>query len=65
MKKVIVIGMGNVGTTFVNIALARGLQANFVFVDKNEEICQAHVHDFQDMIAIMPRNNFFHKTSVI
>lgn len=65
MKKIIVIGMGNVGTTFVNIALARGLQANFVFVDKNEEICQAHVHDFQDMIALMPRNNSTFKVGTL
>lgn len=57
MKKIIVIGMGNVGTTFVNIAVARGLQAEFVFIDKNEALCEAHAHDFQDMVALMPRNN--------
>lgn len=57
MKKIIVVGMGNVGTTYVNIAVARGLQAEFVFVDKNEAICEAHAHDFQDMISIMSRNN--------
>ncbi|WP_029512500.1 lactate/malate family dehydrogenase [Mycoplasmopsis iners] len=57
MKKIIVVGMGNVGTIFVNIAIARGMQAEWIFVDKNEEICQAHAHDFQDMIALMPRNN--------
>ncbi|MBN0919029.1 lactate/malate family dehydrogenase [[Mycoplasma] gypis] len=57
MKKIIVVGMGNVGFTFTNIAVSRGLQANYVFVDMNEDICEAHAHDFQDMVALMPRNN--------
>ncbi|KKB26975.1 L-lactate dehydrogenase [Mycoplasmopsis meleagridis] len=65
MQKIIIVGMGNVGATFVNIALARGMQAEFVFVDKNEEICNAHIHDFQDMVALMPRNNSTFRTGTL
>ncbi|MGX9358350.1 lactate/malate family dehydrogenase [Mycoplasma sp. 128] len=57
MKKIIVVGMGNVGFTFVNIAVSRGLQANYVFADLNEEVCVAHARDFEDQVALMPRNN--------
>ncbi|AIA29370.1 L-lactate dehydrogenase [Mycoplasmopsis californica] len=56
MKKIIVIGMGNVGFTYVNISVARGIEAQWVFVDKNEEIAYAHAKDFSDMVSIMPRN---------
>ncbi|MBZ4195558.1 lactate/malate family dehydrogenase [Mycoplasma tauri] len=56
MKKIIVVGLGNVGFTYVNIAIARGIQAQWVFVDKNEETSEAHIHDFQDMVSIMPKN---------
>lgn len=56
MKKIIVIGLGNVGFTFVNVSVCRGLQAEWVFVDKSEEIAYAHAKDFSDMVSIMPRN---------
>ncbi|WP_029608967.1 lactate/malate family dehydrogenase [Mycoplasma simbae] len=56
MKKIIVVGMGNVGFTYVNIAVCRGLEAQWVFVDRNEDISIAHAKDFSDMVAIMPRN---------
>lgn len=57
MKKIVVVGMGNVGFTYVTIAISRGLQAEWVFVDKNAEISDAHAHDFADMVSLMPRNN--------
>ncbi|MGY5139551.1 lactate/malate family dehydrogenase [Mycoplasmopsis gallinarum] len=57
MKKIVVVGMGNVGFTYVNIAVARGLQAEWILVDKRMEIAEAHAHDFEDMVALMPRNN--------
>ncbi|MCU4116901.1 L-lactate dehydrogenase [Mycoplasma zalophi] len=57
MKKIIVVGLGNVGYTFVNISIARGVEAEWVFVDKNNDITEAHAHDFEDMVSLMPRNN--------
>ncbi|MBU4690558.1 L-lactate dehydrogenase [Mycoplasma sp. ES3157-GEN-MYC] len=56
MKKIIVVGLGNVGFTYVNISVCRGLEAEWVFVDKSEDIALAHAKDFSDMVAIMPRN---------
>ncbi|VEU77867.1 lactate/malate family dehydrogenase [Mycoplasmopsis columbinasalis] len=56
MKKIVVIGLGNVGITFTTIAVTRGLEAEYVFIDKNENVCEAHAHDLQDMVALMPRN---------
>ncbi|WP_029513745.1 lactate/malate family dehydrogenase [Mycoplasmopsis primatum] len=56
MKKIVVVGLGNVGFTYTNIAVARGIQAEWIFVDKNDEVADAHAHDFQDMVSLMPRN---------
>lgn len=56
MKKIIVVGLGNVGFTYVNISVARGIEAEWVFVDKNEDIALAHAIDFSDMVSILPRN---------
>lgn len=56
MKKIIVVGLGNVGFTYINTSVARGLEAEWVLVDKNVQIAEAHAHDFQDMVSLMPRN---------
>lgn len=56
MKKIIVVGLGNVGFTYINIAVCRGLEAEWILVDKNEDIAIAHAKDFSDMVSIMPRN---------
>ncbi|QJG66868.1 lactate/malate family dehydrogenase [Mycoplasma phocoenae] len=56
MKKIVVIGLGNVGFTYVNVSVARGIEAEWVFIDKNKDLCDAHAHDFQDMVAVLPRN---------
>ncbi|QSF13745.1 L-lactate dehydrogenase [Mycoplasma sp. Mirounga ES2805-ORL] len=65
MKKIIVVGLGNVGFTYVTISVARGLQAEWIFVDKNQEVADAHAHDFQDMVALMPRNNSTFRTGTL
>lgn len=56
MKKIIVVGLGNVGFTYINTSVARGLEAEWVLVDKNVQIAEAHAHDFEDMVSLMPRN---------
>lgn len=56
MKKIIVVGLGNVGFTYINTSVARGLEAEWVLVDKNVQIAEAHAHDFYDMVSLMPRN---------
>ncbi|UTW25974.1 lactate/malate family dehydrogenase [Mycoplasmopsis bovis] len=56
MKKIIVVGLGNVGFTYINTSVARGLEAEWVLVDKKCQIAEAHAHDFEDMVSLMPRN---------
>ncbi|QSF13531.1 L-lactate dehydrogenase [Mycoplasma sp. Mirounga ES2805-ORL] len=56
MNKIVVIGLGNVGFTYINIALSKGVEAEWVLVDKNEDLCIAHAHDFEDMLSINPNN---------
>ncbi|WP_192439157.1 lactate/malate family dehydrogenase [Mycoplasmopsis bovis] len=56
MKKIIVVGLGNVGFIYINTSVARGLEAEWVLVDKNVQIAEAHAHDFEDMVSLMPRN---------
>ncbi|QJR44241.1 lactate/malate family dehydrogenase [Mycoplasma miroungirhinis] len=65
MKKIIVVGLGNVAYTFVNISIARGTQAEWVFVDKNNDVAEAHAHDFEDMVSLMPRNNSTFRTGTL
>ncbi|MCS4536785.1 MULTISPECIES: lactate/malate family dehydrogenase [unclassified Mycoplasma] len=65
MKKIIVIGLGNVGFTYVNIAVARGLEAQWIFVDRNEDIAFAHAKDFSDMVSILPRNGSTFKVGTL
>lgn len=57
MRKIVVVGLGNVGFTYVNVCVSRGIQAEWIFVDKNEALAEAQAHDFEDMVSIMPRNN--------
>ncbi|WP_029905740.1 lactate/malate family dehydrogenase [Mycoplasmopsis opalescens] len=65
MKKIVVIGLGNVGFTYVTICVARNIQAEWIFVDKNTEVAEAHAHDFEDMCAILPRNNSSFKVGTL
>lgn len=35
MKKIIVVGLGNVGFIYINILVVRGFEVEWVLVDKN------------------------------
>ncbi|WP_283584146.1 L-lactate dehydrogenase [Limosilactobacillus difficilis] len=56
MRKIAVIGLGNVGTTVAHDLLLRGLVDELVLIDSNEKKAQAEYFDFSDSFARIPNN---------
>ncbi|VEU68523.1 L-lactate dehydrogenase [Mycoplasmopsis pulmonis] len=52
MKKVVLIGTGNVGVTVVYTMITKGIDAEYVLIDINTEFAKGHAMDMSDAIAL-------------
>jgi L-lactate dehydrogenase len=59
MKKVTIIGAGNVGAHIVSAGIARNLPVEFYLVDRNEEFEAAQVLDLKDALLFSPQSKVF------
>lgn len=56
MKKVAIIGTGNVGAHIASYGIARNLSAEFLLVDMNQEFETAQVLDLRDSLLFSPKS---------
>ncbi len=57
MKKIAVIGAGNVGSHIVAIGVHKDLNVEFVLVDINEKLLRAQYLDISDMLPLCDKSN--------
>ncbi|MBM7636770.1 L-lactate dehydrogenase [Streptococcus saliviloxodontae] len=53
MRKIGIIGMGNVGSALAHTLISQGVADSYVFIDTNESKSQADALDFEDAMANM------------
>lgn len=62
-RKIILIGAGAVGNSFMYSAINRGIASNFGIIDMNDKVTEGNVLDFEDSIATSKnRFNIFKAT---
>jgi len=56
MKKILVVGAGNVGAHIINTCLTQNLGADFYLLDVNQELESANILDLKDTLLFAPRS---------
>lgn len=56
MKKIILVGTGAVGMSFIYSAINQGIQAKYIIIDTFTDIAEGHARDITDAIAALAQN---------
>lgn len=54
-RKIVLVGCGAVGTSFVYSAINQGIAQHYVLIDVNEDVAEGNVLDLWDTNAVLPR----------